>query len=477
MKTGPRAALVMGLGRFGGGLGVVRWLFAKGYAVTVTDLASEAALADTLGELTDVERAALTLRLGEHRTEDFVAADLVVVNPAVPPNAPHLVHARAAGARVTSEVELFLEHVPRATPLALITGTQGKSSTANLLAGALAGAGLDVTLAGNIGRSLLGELAGRSATTPGGPLVAELSSYQLEALPAEDTHLAQADVVVITNLLVDHLARHGTPEAYHRAKLRILDRCAPGGLALLPASLTEAALTPLLTPAQAARIAGGDLHIERFQDTAATDTAPAYRIGPGTFQGPAGPLAALDDLRLPGDFQRHNALAALAAARALTPEVLDLTGVRGLVHRNEPLGHFGPHGTLVVDNGVSTTPDSTLAAIQALDGPVVLLAGGQPKNLPLDGLVRAGAPHLARVLTFGAAAEDFAQAFIQGGVASEVCSSVDEAVERAFAGLGPGETLLFSPAAASFDAYSNFAQRAAAFRAALPPRRTAPFAL
>lgn len=477
MSTESRAALVMGLGRFGGGLGVCRWLLAKRYAVTVTDLASEAALAGTLDALTDAERAALTLRLGEHRNEDFVAADLVVVNPAVPPTVPHLVHARAAGARVTSEVELFLEHVPRATPLALITGTQGKSSTANLLAGALAGAGLDVTLAGNIGRSLLGELTGRSDAAPGGPLVAELSSYQLEALPAKDAHLAHADVVVVTNLLVDHLARHGTPEAYHRAKLRLLDRVAPGGLALLPASLTPAALAPLLTPDQAARIASGALRIERFQDTAAPAGDPAYRIGSSTFEGPHGPLAALDDLRLPGDFQRYNALAALAAARALTPAPLDLTGVRGLAHRNEPLGCYGPHATPVVDNGVSTTPDSTLAAIRALGGPLVLLAGGQPKALPLDELVTEGAPHLARAFTFGAAAEEFARAFIQGGVACEACTSVDEAVERAFASLRPGETLLFSPAAASFDAYDNFAQRADAFRAALPPRRTAPIAL
>ena len=463
-----RRVLVMGLGRFGGGLGVCRWLLAQGEQVTVTDLASAASLEATLNALTADERAAITWRLGEHVEADFAAADLVVVNPAVPPTSRFIQHARDQGAAITSEVELYLRaaltHAPR---LVLITGTQGKSSTAHMIAGLIAAAGQPVTLAGNIGRSLLEGLADRAAQKPATTVI-ELSSYQLDALPSDTTDLAKAPVVVITNLLVDHLARHGTEAAYHRAKLRLLDLVAEGGLALLPES---ANLDGLLTPAQTARLASGALHIARFQDQLGASAAD-YRLGPETFEGPKGPLAPLSDLQLPGDYQRFNALAALAAVEALDVAPLDLKPITGLEHRSEVLGTFGEHATLVIDNGVSTTPDSTLSAILAVPAPVILLMGGQSKNMSLETLVKVARPHLARVVTFGAARDEFADAFIQAGVAVEKTRNVQAAVTLALAAATPGETLLFSPAAASFDAYTNFKARALDFRAALPPRRT-----
>lgn len=461
-------ALVMGLGRFGGGLGVCRWLLAEGYAVTVTDLAPAASLADSIAALEPAEREAITWRLGAHDEADFQAAELVVVNPAVPPTSRFIEHARAHGARITSEVELYLA-AARDIHLVAITGTQGKSSTAHLTHGLLTTAGLDARLAGNIGRSLL---QGLDAAAPR-HVVAELSSYQLEALPPDTTPLAKVDVAIVTNLLSDHLARHGDVPSYHRAKLRILDLVRPGGLALLPAS---AALDALLTATQSARLDSGDLRCARFQDTPAVSAA-SYRIGTHAFEGPHGPLAPLADLALPGAHQRFNALAALAAARALTERPLALSALTGLAHRCEPLGRFGPADTLVIDNGVSTTPDSTLSAVLAAPGPVILLMGGQSKSMPLDELLAGAAPRLKRVLTFGAARDEFASAFIQAGVAAEGFVEVEAAVARAFEVAGAQDCVLFSPAAASFDAYRNFAERARAFRAALPPRRKTPIPL
>ena len=463
-----RRVLVMGLGRFGGGLGVCRWLLARGEHVTVTDLASAAALEAPLAALTATERAAITWRLGEHVEADFAAAELVVVNPAVPTTSRFIQHARANGATITSEVELYLRATQTAAPrLVLVTGTQGKSSTAHLIAGLIQAAGEPVTLAGNIGRSLLEGLPHLTAQ-PRATTVIELSSYQLDALPADTQDLAKAPVVVITNLLIDHLARHGTENAYHRAKLRLLDLVADGGLALLPESANVA---DLLTPEQIERLATGALRIARFQDQLGPSEA-AFQLGPSSFQGPSGPLAPLSDLKLPGDYQRFNALAALAAVRTLDIAPLDLKSITGLEHRSEVLGRFGEHATLVIDNGVSTTPDSTLSAILAAPAPVILLIGGQSKNMALETLVSVARPHLSRVVTFGAARDEFADAFIQTGVAVEKVSNVHAAVALALAAAQPGETLLFSPAAASFDAYTNFKARALDFRAALPPRRT-----
>ena len=168
-----RRALVVGLGTFGGGLGAARWLAAHGARVTVTDLRDERVLASSVAALSG---DGVRLVLGEHREEDFRQAELVVVNPAVPPASRWLGIARAAGASLTSEVALFLERV-RGDVVA-VTGTQGKSSTAHMTHQLLTHAGRRSHLGGNIGGSLLQALDAIEASDA---VVLELSSYQLEA--------------------------------------------------------------------------------------------------------------------------------------------------------------------------------------------------------------------------------------------------------------------------------------------------------
>jgi len=450
-RPGPEVrALVMGLGRFGGGLGSARHLLRLGCAVTVTDLAAADTLEASLAVLTDDEKGAITWRLGTHDEADFAAAELVVVNPAVPPSSRFIALAREAGARITSEVELFLEAT--SARLILITGTQGKSSTAHLTAGLLREAGRKVTLAGNIGRSLLAELQHEDEDTE---YVVELSSYQLEALPSDARHLAKADVAIITNLLVDHIARHGTTQSYHAAKRRIAELVRPGGLLLVPAG-TDFAPPGLRTA------------------TFATQAADYYTLEDAHFTGPQGALAEEAHLTLPGDYQRTNALAALAAAseRGLTYAELDtaLPKLGGLEHRSQELGAFGPHATRVIDNAVSTTPDSTQSALEATGTePVILLIGGHSKHMPMDALVAACRTRLVHLIAFGEAAVEFEAPFAAAGLATHIAPTVEAAVALGFDLARPGDTLLFSPAGSSFDAYSNFKQRAMAFRATLPP--------
>src|SRR5262245_25095300 len=166
----------MGLGSFGGGVGAARYLAGLGAEVCATDLRGAEGLAPALAAL-----AGLPVRtvLGGHRREDFRQAELVVANPAVRPDDAYLREARAAGARITSEIELFLEAARGR--LACVTGTQGKSSTCNLLAAFLEGSGFRSHLGGNIGGSLLEAV---SEIGPEDVVVLELSSYQLEALSA-----------------------------------------------------------------------------------------------------------------------------------------------------------------------------------------------------------------------------------------------------------------------------------------------------
>lgn len=458
-------ALVMGLGRFGGGLGATRFLLERGWDVTVTDLGSPESLAASVAALSDDQRERVTWRLGEHLECDFEGADLVVVNPAVPAGNAFVTLARAAGARVTSEVELFLESAT--ANLVLVTGTQGKSSTCHLVHGLLPkalGTSRRVGLAGNMGRSLLAELDGMSADDE---LVIELSSYQLEALPGDMGHLAKAKVAVITNLLTDHIARHGNVAAYHAAKLRIAQLLEPGGTLVVPHSqvhLVRNFAGPVLT----------------FDDQAATAPGQAadFHIEGAHFQGRVqGSLAPLADLRLPGAWQRPNALAALAAAslRGIAPADLHLAAIDTLEHRSEELGHFGKAAVRVVDNGVSTTPDSTQSALEALiaeaPGPIILLVGGRSKAMPLAHLALAAARSQdVSAITFGEAAAEFAAAFQAAGVPVQNTATLELAVTQAFENAPPQSRLLFSPAGSSFDAFDNFKARAAAFRRALPRR-------
>jgi UDP-N-acetylmuramoylalanine--D-glutamate ligase len=459
MKATPRdleglPVTVMGLGLFGGGAAVSRWLAAQGAHVTVTDLRTAEELAPALRGL---EGLPLRFVLGEHRTEDFTQAALVVANPAVPPRSPFLEAARATGATVTSEMALFLERCP--ARIAAVTGTQGKSSTCNTLAQLLTASGFRVHLGGNIGRSLL-ESTGEMR--PQDVAVVEISSYQLEAFPGRlDTRgePPHVEVVAVTNVLADHLERHGSVEAYAAAKRRILPlAAAAGGTAVLSAE-----------DSRVARWSEPGLRRIDFFPTRASD-AGLNRLD-GRFRLDLEVLGRASDLHIHGDFQRENTLMALGIARILgaRADVLAnaLPNVTALPHRLEDLGVRRGHR--VWDNGVSTTPDSTLSALASIAPGCTLMCGGKAKNLPLGELVDTVRARVRRTVVFGDAADLFGSAFRSAGIETWAAPTVEAAVAIAFERMEKGAELLFSPAAASFDAYLNFRERALAFRRALPP--------
>ena len=449
-----RSVLVMGLGSFGGGLGATRFLLQAGASVTVTDLRSRHELQEGLAGLAGLD---VELVLGEHRLEDFKRADLVVANPAVAPTNKYLEAARKAGATIRSEVELFLERCP--ARLVAVTGTQGKSSTCSLLAQLLGQTGFRVHLGGNIGGSLLSEL---ETMRPDDVCVLELSSYQLDALgdatPDRATRLAGcAELVAITNILSDHIERHGTREAYAQAKLRIFDLLDGRGCAIV-SEQSLALLDGTLPKSRITQFGGtGELRIEAGQ----------FRLGEAN-------LGEVSELPLPGDFQIENALIALGVAAKLGARAEDLyrviPGLAGLSHRLQNLGQV--RGRRIWDNGVSTTPDSTASALVSIDGSCVLLCGGSYKaTLPLDVMVEAARERVHCAVTFGADAGVLTEAFRAAGIASRETATLSEAVEAAFEEARAEDDLLFSPACASFDAYRNFQERALEFRRLLEVAR------
>jgi len=436
----------MGLGRFGGGLGAAQYLLRCGARVLGTDLRRAEELPEAVSALAG---HAIELRLGEHREEDFADADVVVANPAVSPRHPLLERARASGATVVGEVELFMA----ATRAALIgiTGTQGKSSTTTFTAQLLAGSGRRAQAGGNLGGSLLEHV---ETLGPDEWVVLELSSYQLEALGRPPALARPFRSVAVTNIELDHLERHGDLAGYAAAKERILELCGADSVAWLPSG-----------PGPCASWRARSGRVARFDPSAGDDDVA---LPDGTL------LPGPQRLGLPA-FQAANLRLAYALVHELGVPARELERCSAALvppqHRLERLGDLG--GAAVYDNGVSTTPDSTASALASLRVPVVLLVGGKLKDLPTEPLVAACRGRVREAVTFGAAAEILAARLEAGGVPARVGGALERAVPVAAGLVRPGEALVFSPACASFDAYPNFKERAAAFRAALEAARAA----
>jgi UDP-N-acetylmuramoylalanine--D-glutamate ligase len=411
---------VMGLGRFGGGVGVAAWLAEQGARVVATDLLRAQDLAAALDPLeAPVRRGAVTLHLGAHDPADFTSCDLVVANPAVPkPWAnPHLGAARDAGVPVTTEIRLLVDRLDRARVIG-VTGTAGKSTTTAMIHHVLDRCGCAAHLGGNIGGSLLGRL---DVIAPGDWVVLELSSAMLywlgEAAAAAHRDPWSPHVAAMTNLAPNHLDWHGTFEHYAASKRAIFAHQKAGDHALETADLAA---------------------------------------------GPPIPLA------IPGPHNQANARLAIAAACAaagLEPDraAAALADFPGLAHR---LQLVAEHGDLrFYNDSKSTTPQATCLAVEAFEhaSAVHVLAGGYDKKIDLSAIVEL-APRVAGLYTIGTTGRSLAEA-VAGNGHAEYCETLEAAAARAHARMHAGDVLLLSPGCASWDQFENYEQRGDAFGA------------
>jgi len=442
-----KRVLVMGLGRFGGGLDSVRFAHQAGARVVVTDLADEETLAPVLEQLAGLD--GIEYHLGGHRKEDFSTCQVLVVNPAVAPENEFLAITREAGGLITSQIEIFFCLCPSLT--VGITGSNGKSTTTALTAHLLragrgdAGYG-DVRLSGNIGnRPLLVDLDRMDADDV---VVLELSSFQLEQL----SRIKRApDIAVITNLTPNHLDRHGTFQAYCDAKenifrfQRVKDR-------RLPVSIFN----------------GEDAICSAWFDR--------YRRQPDRislcFRHGDVPASIAGSFPLAGRANLSNLAAALAVARYLGVDDETAAGCIGdfqpLEHRLQLVEMIG--GVCWYDDSIATTPPSVIAALEAFQAPKILIAGGYDKKLPFDQLGREIASRCKAVILIGDTAEKIAAAIEcarRNDDRPVVCfaSSMEEAVKKAAHMAVPGDVVLLSPACASYDMFDNYRQRGDMFTA------------
>ncbi len=445
--------LVVGLGRFQGGVAVSRWLAGQGAQVTVTDRAH----ADTLqASLASLEGLNIKTQLGGHDTSVLTDIDLAIINPAVNKRRSDFFNEIIKREIPwTTEINLFCQRCP-ATVIG-VTGTFGKSTTCAILAHVLSHqlvASLtpftNVHLGGNIGRSLLPLLG---EMLPSDLVILELSSAQLEDLPTINW---QPDLAIITNLSPQHLDRHGTFERYALAKRNILgDGHLKKGIVLGPLDgETESMFTKNIN-------------------------TPRSRI--------IRPAMKHDEIELciPGAHNQTNASTALSACQLLglgnAPIRETLASFPGLPHRLEHIGTI--EGVDYYNDSKSTAPTATLSAVQSLDRPIIAIVGGQQKPHPLTDWAKVMTSKCRVIICIGESGPEFAQAIMQqcallneprasaradlrhpnNGCEVKECDSLKSALLFAREVAIAGDAVLFSPGAPSFDQYNNYEHRGGVF--------------
>ena len=454
--TGKKV-LIMGLGRFGGGVDSAKFAHNAGANVTVTDLASAEQLAESLSELEEFED--IEYHLGSHAASDFEKTDIVVVNPAVPAENDFLKIARKNNKFITSQINIFFELCP--AQIIGITGANGKSTTTALTAHLLKGASDErratsdgtVWLSGNIGNEPLLTVTDR--ITPDDLVVLELSSFQLEQLAQIKK---SPNVALLTNLTPNHLDRYGTFDNYCAAKENIFKF----------QKLDEN--SPAVSIFNAEDEIGAEWFDRYSKDTGRT----CLKFSPDDIS---------EEIRgwfsLPGRANLSNLAAAVCIARhfAVADERIKaaLPAFKPLPHRLELVAEI--NGVSWYNDSKATTPESAITAIEAFEKPVILIAGGYDKNLPFGQLGKIIAQNAKAAILIGQTATKIAETItmslrakrsnLKSRVTShgsratkvQVVDSLTEAVNLARQLAIAGDVVLLSPACASYDMFDNFQQR------------------
>ena len=429
--------VVMGAGR--SGLAAARFLASQGRSVVLTDSRPDPSSALEL----DLAKAGIPGVWGLHPPVLLEGCGELIISPGIPLTAPFVAEALARGIPVIGEVELahrLIRERKDGCRVFAVTGTNGKSTTTDLVAHLLRASGIPAVACGNLGTPVIEVV---QAALAGTVFAVELSSYQLETVSS-----FHAEGAAFLNLTPDHLARHGDMETYRRTKLRIFEGQTADDLRVVPIA-----------------------HPEWWQDAPGAgrttqfgwSPCDAWCDGSGTMHLRGEVLLSRLELRIPGDHNVENALAAsLLAGHAGAP----LEGIReglrsypGLAHRIAFCGEKA--GVQVYNDSKGTNVDATLTAIHALPGPLVVLLGGTDKGASYEPLREALAGKLRRLVFLGEAIPQLTRDL--GDLPHEVVPTFNDAVQAALSLAQPGDQVLLSPACASFDQFENFEQRGERF--------------
>ena len=448
MSIRNRTVVVLGLGITG--LSAARWAARQGARVRVADTRAAPPCAAQLA----VELPKVPIATGAFDDATFSGADLVVISPGLAKDHPAVAAAAKRGVEIVGDVELFSRALRPGQKLLAVTGSNGKT-TVSALTGELArSAGLDVSVIGNIGEPVLDALAAYEDRVAWPDVfVVELSSFQLET-----TSSLRPTAAAMLNVTENHLDRYADISAYAAAKDRIFAR---GGEQILnrddPRSLA------MRVPGRAVQTFGrGVPEAEGDWGIVSRNNAPWLARG-GALLLPAG------DLALVGAHNAQNALAALAltstVAKIDSKVLAALATFRGLPHRMERVAEIG--GVVFVNDSKATTVAATLAALDGIRRPTVLIAGGEGKGQDFVPLKASVDRHCRAVVLIGRDAPAMSAALSGTSASIEFAPALEVAVARAISLARRGDAVLLSPACASLDMFRDYRERGERFKAAV----------
>lgn len=429
---------------------LIEALLQGGCDVTACDKSSREALGETAAHL---EQLGAKLRLGPAYL-DQLDFDVIFRTPGMHPFQPALLQAKARGAEITSEMEIFIRLCP--CKIFAITGSDGKTTTSTVIAELLKAEGYNVHLGGNIGRPLLTTV---DTMQPEDMVVLELSSFQLHSMRME----GKPDVAVITNIAPNHLDVHPSYEDYIDAKRNIYRyQAADGRLVLNMDNPHTAGFAPE---------AKGEVLF--FSKKAAPKDG--YFLQDGMIyaaeNGVARAFLPASEIRIPGEHNVENYMTAFCAVRGMVSEETCHTVARefsGVTHRLETVRVL--HGVTYINDSIASSPSRTTAGLHSFQQKPILIAGGYDKHIPFDGLGREIVAHVKALFLTGFTAEKIKAAveacpdYNPETLPITVMDDFTETVLAASAAAEEGDIVLLSPACAAFDKFKNFAVRGERFR-------------
>lgn len=440
--------VVVGMAR--SGMAAARFLKKNGARVTLTDQATE----DILGSFAvEARQLGVELEMGYHHESTLQSADAIVISPGVPHTIAPLQEARSKGIPVIGEVELASRFIK--APILAVTGTNGKTTTTELLGSMLAVSGLKVFVGGNIGNPLI-EIADRSDSLDA--IVAEISSFQLDTIDSFRPHVA-----VMLNISPDHLDRYDDISDYAASKHRMFENQQSEDIAICNGndSLVQSQCSNIQSrvynfysrPPEIGQQAQGAIITPR-QIAITTSQIGHGRIG-------------LEKTTLIGPHNRENiaaaSLAALSAGASFEGVQKALDSFQALSHRLEPVGVI--NAVNFINDSKATNVDAVMRALECFDQPVVLIMGGRNKGYDFSTLYHHVNKHVKKLVVMGEAADEILEALGNAPRnGAEKVVDMEEAVQQAFATSRAGEVVLLSPACASFDMFGSYAERGEKFR-------------
>lgn len=428
---------------------LIRMLLRAGISVTACDKNNRIQFGDLAEEL---ESLGADLRLGENYLEGL-DQDVIFRTPGMRPDHPALMKAAAGGSVITSEMEVFFDVCP--CPIIGVTGSDGKTTTATIIAKLLEKAGFTTYLGGNIGKPLLSRV---SEMLPEDRVVLELSSFQLMSMKISP-HIA-----VVTNLAPNHLDVHRSMEEYISAKENIFRHQKPDDVLVINAKND---ITRSFAPKAKGRV------LSFCQEPDAAQDGVFLKNGTIFMRKGEEVRAVLNtaDILLPGDHNIENYMAAIGAVDGLVPDACIrefAASFQGVEHRIELVRRR--NGVSYYNDSIGTSPTRTIAGLRSFPQKVILIAGGYDKHLPFDELGEEIVAHVKTLVLNGATASairtavEKAPGYEEGKPQIISSRNFEAAVYAAVETAEPGDVVLLSPACAAFDQFKNFAERGTAFK-------------